>query len=251
MSSAVSTNATNKFVFSGSASIRIVEAASLKATDYSTRIFQNSTFLLSPYVNIDTDDSPLGRTVTKQRSQNPVYNELFNTDIQSGTSLNFTVFHDSALPPDEFIANCSVTLSELRIGVNDLWVDLEPNGRLHIIVDLTGVFTQVQSTYSQALRHVQHESLASASGGSSLTPNTSDLKMFKQNTQAFNRRRIAMRRKVHQIYGHKFMATWFRQPTFCSICRDFMWGLFNTQGYQCQRKYQIKTTPKRVVFAIS
>ncbi len=236
MSLVTQTNSTNKFVFSGSASIRIVEAESLKATDYSTRIFQNSTFLLSPYVNIDADDSPLGRTITKQRSQNPVYNELFNTDIQSGKSLNFTVFHDSAIPPDEFIANCSVKFNELRIGTNDFWVDLEPNGRLHIIVDLAGIFTQEQAC--AALTHVHHDSLATTSGTSSLNTNNSD-KIFKQNTQAFNRRRIAMRRKVHQIYGHKFMATWFRQPTFCSICRLFMWGLFNTQGYQCQRNYYI------------
>jgi hypothetical protein len=60
------------------------------------------------------------------------------------------------------------------------------------------------------------------------------MKMFKQNTQAFNRRRIAVRRKIHQIYGHKFMATYFRQPTFCSICRDFIWYshcFLNFQSY--------------------
>lgn len=209
------------FVYRGLAIIKVIEAENLKATDYSTRIFQNSGFLLSPYVNIDVDDAPVGRTVTKQRNQNPFFNEEFQTDIHRGKTINLTVFHDSALPPDEFIANCTVNLlkNELKLGTNDLWVDLEPNGRLHIIIELDGNFTQIQSSNIRA---------------NSSSDSTNDSKIFKQNTQAFNRRRIAMRRKVHQIYGHKFMATWFRQPTFCSICREFMWGLFNTQGYQCQ-----------------
>ena len=36
------------------------------------------------------------------------------------------------------------------------------------------------------------------------------------------------RQRVHQISGHKFMAVWFRQPTYCCHCRECK------QGYQCQ-----------------
>jgi novel protein kinase C epsilon type len=133
----------SKFVFNGIARIKVVEADSLKATDYSTRIFQTSGFLLSPYINLDIDDMPIGRTVTKHRNQNPIFNEEFQIDIHTGTKLNFTVFHDSALPPDEFVANSSVLLHELKMtGGNDLWIDLEPNGRLHLNIDLEGSFTQ-------------------------------------------------------------------------------------------------------------
>jgi hypothetical protein len=46
---------------------------------------------------------------------------------------------------------------------------------------------------------------------------------FKQNKRAFAQRRFAVIRRVYEINGYKFMATFFRHSAFCSICCEFIW----------------------------
>ncbi|XP_026729448.1 putative protein kinase C delta type homolog isoform X4 [Trichoplusia ni] len=51
-------------------------------------------------------------------------------------------------------------------------------------------------------------------------------------------KRITQRRgaikhhKIHEVNGHRFVAKFFRQPTFCAFCKEFLWG-FGKQGYRC------------------
>uniref|UniRef100_A0A3B5MQG7 Protein kinase C n=1 Tax=Xiphophorus couchianus TaxID=32473 RepID=A0A3B5MQG7_9TELE len=57
----------------------------------------------------------------------------------------------------------------------------------------------------------------------------------EEEAPTLNRRRGAIKQaKIHFIKNHEFIATFFRQPTFCSVCREFVWGL-NKQGYKCRQ----------------
>lgn len=52
---------------------------------------------------------------------------------------------------------------------------------------------------------------------------------------ALHHRRGAIKQaKIHVVKCHEFSATFFPQPTFCSVCKEFVWGL-NKQGYQCRQ----------------
>ncbi|CAF2511765.1 unnamed protein product [Rotaria sp. Silwood2] len=190
--------------------LKIIEADNLRATQHSTRYFpQNpSTTYVSPYVSVDIDDLPLGRTHTKEKTTTPAYNEEFSSDVYNGHQLHFTIFHDAALPPDEFVADSTIKFENIHDKKSDIWIDLEPAGRIHIAIELQGQF-------SDSVSNERH---------------------FKQNKQAFAQRRFAVVRRVYEINGHKFMATFFRQPTFCSICSEFIClYMCDTQTYREKR----------------
>jgi novel protein kinase C epsilon type len=67
---------------------------------------------------------------------------LKKTEVRNGKELGFTVFHDCALPPDDFVSNCRITFDHLKLsGLNDIWADLEPHGQLHLQIELQGKVT--------------------------------------------------------------------------------------------------------------
>ncbi|XP_018650660.1 serine/threonine kinase [Schistosoma mansoni] len=201
--------------FSGTLNIRIYEAAELKPTACATRHAVGPAAklyeLLDPYVTIDVDDNAVGKSSTKSRTNIPQWNEDICARVNYAQQLTFTVYHDAAIPPDDFVAIVELALRDVRFG-EDMWLELEPQGKLLIRIDLAGTRTDEPPRDRPGF-----PSRDSAIGG----------------VHGKHYRCGALRRRIHQAKGHKFQVTSLRQFTFCSLCNGFIWGLWN-QGYQCQ-----------------
>ena len=121
-------------VFNGLLKIKICEAVSLKPTAWSLRHAvgpRPQTFLLDPYIALNVDDSRIGQTATRQKTNSPAWHDEFVTDVCNRRKIELAVFHDAPIGYDDFVANCTIQFEELLQNGSrhfEDWVSWAPPG---------------------------------------------------------------------------------------------------------------------------
>uniref|UniRef100_A0A668A640 Protein kinase C n=1 Tax=Myripristis murdjan TaxID=586833 RepID=A0A668A640_9TELE len=147
-----------------------------------------------------------GKTLVQRKpTMYPAWKASFDAHIYEGRVLQVVLMKTAEEPLAEVTVGVSVLAERCKKanGRVEFWVDLQPSGK---------VMMAVQYFLEGRKQPVKEEE-----------------------APTLNRRRGAIKQaKIHFIKNHEFIATFFRQPTFCSVCREFVWGL-NKQGYKCRQ----------------
>lgn len=102
-------------MFSGLLKVRVCEAVDLKPTPWALRhaVGKSGSFLLDPYLALNLDQTRLGQTATRTKTNSPAWHQEFCTEVREGRSLELSVFHDAPIGYDDFVANCTIQLEDL------------------------------------------------------------------------------------------------------------------------------------------
>uniref|UniRef100_A0A3B3Z993 Protein kinase C n=1 Tax=Periophthalmus magnuspinnatus TaxID=409849 RepID=A0A3B3Z993_9GOBI len=138
-----------------------------------------------------------GKTLVQRKpTMYPDWKSTFDAHIYEGRVLEVVLMKSQEEPLAKATVGVSVLAERCKKsktnGRAEFWVDLQPSGRVQMAVQY---FLE---------------------DGDVVSP--------EEGLTTLNRRRGAFKQpKIHDIKSHEFTATFFNQPTFCSVCREFLW----------------------------
>ncbi|XP_021265198.1 protein kinase C delta type isoform X1 [Numida meleagris] len=172
---------------------------------------QNQEEQLQPFCAIKMKEAMTterGKTLVQRKpTMYPEWKSTFDAHIYEGRVIQIVLMKAAEEPLSEATVGVSVLAERCKKGNGkaEFWLDLRPQGKVLMAVQ----YFLEDADCRQSMRE-------------------------EEGTVTINRRGAIKQAKIHYIKNHEFIATFFGQPTFCSVCKDFVWGL-NKQGYKCRQ----------------